>query len=487
MTAPTTLDRVASRERAETSPPVPSPLASGPHPRTLADHYAAQGRANARRADLIEVVGWVSMAVAAALYLAYGGAERFGSIAQAFTSIGILTGLVATDAVLIMLVLAARVPFIDRTLGQPRAIALHARMGQWAVIGLGLHAAFLLAGYALSAQVGIIEQFFAFWSVTPDFGWAVLGMVLFLVISVSSIVAARKRLPYEVWHVLHLLSYAAVAASIPHMFSMGGLFAAETPQRWYWIALLCLTGSALLIYRVMLPLVTTFDHQLRVASVTRIAEDAFSIEITGRRLTDLGARAGQYFHWRFLTRDLWWHQHPFSVSAAPNGDRLRITVRVLGKGTARLLGVRPGTRVMVEGPYGTFSDAARTRDAVVLAGAGVGIAPIRALLEETAVIPGRAAVILRASEPGGLYLVDEITRLCRERGVALALLTGPRAGDGRWTPAAHPHLRLTDIAPFLTDADVFVCGPDGFTEAVVAEARALGVPSTQIHDERFTW
>ena len=289
------------------------------------------------------------------------------------------------------------------------------------------------------------------------------------------------------WHTLHLLSYIAVAASIPHMFSLGGLFHDSTPQRWYWIGLLSVTGAALLVYRVLMPLVATLDHRLRVANVTWVSGDTVNIEITGRRLSDLDAIAGQYFHWRFLAPGLWWHQHPFSLSAAPTDTGLRITVRVLGKGTARLVRVRPGTRVAIQGPYGVFTDAARTRESLVLVGAGVGIAPIRAILEGTHVTPGRAAVVLRASEPNGLYLIDEITALCRDRGAALVLLTGPRAGDGHWTPAANPTLRLTDIAPYLAEADVFVCGPDGFTEAVVAEARALGVPQEQIQDERFNW
>ncbi len=482
MTATSTRERLATPTPTPTQPPqTPS------RPSTAADRYRRQGRALAWRADAIEIVGWVSMAVAAALYLAYGGANRFGSVGAAFTSIGILSGLVATDAVLLMLVLAARVPFIDRTLGHPRALALHARMGQWAVIGLGLHAAFLITGYALTARTGVIDQFLAFWDVTPDFGWAVLGMVLFLIISGTSIVAARAKLPYEVWHALHLVSYVAVAASIPHMFSLGGLFADNTFQRWYWIGLLSATAAALLVYRFLMPVLTTLDHQLRVASVSWISPDTVNIELTGRRLADLGAQAGQYFHWRFLAPGLWWHQHPFSLSAAPTANSLRITVRVLGKGTAQLVGVRPGTWVAVEGPYGIFSDAARTREAVVLVGAGVGIAPIRAILEGTHVTPGRAAVVLRASDADGLYLVDEVTRLCRERGVALALLTGPRAGDGRWVPASNPGLELTHIAPYLAEADVFVCGPDPFTEAVVAETRAHGVPESQIHDERFSW
>ena len=40
--------------------------------------------------------------------------------------------------------------------------------------------------------------------------------------------------------------------------------------------------------------------------------------------------SGQSLHWRFLARGHWWETHPFSLSAAPDGRRLRITVKELG-------------------------------------------------------------------------------------------------------------------------------------------------------------
>lgn len=451
----------------------------------VASRYARQGRRRAWRADLLYAGGWASVASAIALYLADGGLRSISTVADLFVAIGICTGLAATDATLLMLLLAARVPAIDKVIGQVKATQIHAKLGQWVVIGLVMHAAFLLTGYALSEGVSLVAMFGELWGSTMDFGWAVLALGLFLLVSVTSIATARRKLPYEAWHAIHLTTYVAVIASIPHQFSMGGLLEAG-PQRWYWMAILALTGIALLTYRLLLPLLSSLDHRLRVSQVTPIAPDTVSIELSGRKLDELETAAGQYFHWRFLAPGLWWQQHPFSVSAQPGKNSLRITVRALGKGTAALQRVRPGTRVAIEGPYGIFSDAARTADSVVLIGAGVGIAPIRAVLEETTVVPGRATVILRASSPDQLYLVDEIAHLCRDRGAALVTLTGHRAHDS-WVPQRYAGTTLRDWVPFVAEADVFVCGPDGFTAAVVADARAAGTPAKQIHDERFNW
>lgn len=435
---------------------------------------------------MLDVVTWVSLAVSAAFFLADGGAYRFGTLDGVLTSFGIVGGLLATTAACLMLALSARVPLLDRTLGQPEALQLHHLLGPWVTGGLALHAVSLTAGYALRSQLDWVAQFQDFWASTSDFGWAVLGFLLLVVVTCTSILGARRRLPYEAWHLTHALAYVAVAVALPHQLSMGSLFFDPTPSRWYWIAMFSITGVLLLVYRVAVPTWASLRHRLIVHRVDPAGPGTVSITLTGRDLAALGARAGQYFHWRILARGLWWHQHPFSLSAKPTADTLRITVRDLGRGSAALQHVRPGTRVAIEGPYGLFSEDSRTKLPLVLVGAGIGITPIRALVEDAYLKPGRAAVILRADVPEELYLLDEITEVCQRRGVELTVLVGPPL-PGRWVCPARAELSLTDLVPYVTQADVFVCGPPGFTRAFLAEARALGVPADQLHHERFSW
>nr|NLI50896.1 oxidoreductase [Propionibacterium sp.] len=438
--------------------------------------------------DGLQVLAWVSIAVPVAVWLAGGGLAGVATVAGALTAAGIVTGLVATASVVLMLWLSARVPVIDRAIGQDRAIALHARLGQVTFGGLVAHGLFLVAGYALADGRGPVAEFLDLWGV-GDFTLAVAAIGLLAAVSASSVVAARRKLPFEAWHAIHLLSYAAVLASLPHQFSMGGLFASGVAH-WCWVAVWLATFGVLLAFRIFTPLFASIEHRLVVSSVVRTG-DVATITMTGRRLDRLGAAAGQYFHWRFLARGLWWHQHPFSLSAAPRGDTLRISVRNLGAGSAALLDVAPGTPVAFEGPYGIFSDAARTADDVVLVGIGIGIAPVRAVLEGTDFAPGRATVILRASHPEELYLRDEIEDLCCAKGARLYTLIGHRGHDaaGRpvWGPEQDAHVRLADLCPRVADADVYVCGPAAAAGLVVADARAAGTPVDRIHFERFDW
>src|SRR4029453_4682766 len=312
------------------------------------------------RVDLLEAAAVATVAIAVAVFLADGGAAGITEPSGALTALGIVTGLIATGLVLVMLVLAARVPLIERAVGQDAAMSLHRRLGKPVLYLLLAHRVLLLGGYALADGSGLVGEVVSLWN-TPDIPLAVLGLCLFVAVVVTSLVAVRRRFRYEFWHAIPLLVYAAVLAALPHQFSLGGLFAEGTWQRWYWLLLTIAAFAAIVVYRFGMPLYRTLRHRLVVEAVEPVgpvADGVVSIRLRGDDLDRLGATGGQFFVWRFLARGQWWQAHPYSLSAAPRGGPLRITLRALGSGSASLAGIRPGTRVAIEGPYGIFSEAA---------------------------------------------------------------------------------------------------------------------------------
>ena len=152
------------------------------------------------------------------------------------------------------------------------------------------------------------------------------------------------------------------------------------------------------------------------SAVVRESSDVVSVYLTGRRLVRLPVRAGQFLNVRFLDSPGWTRANPFSLSAAPDGRSLRITAKALGEGSARLAHLQPGTRVLFEGPYGRLSSRARTRRKMLLAGAGVGITPLRGLAEGLEYAPGEAILLHRyTDEPLFVGEFDSIAqrRACR--------------------------------------------------------------------------
>ena len=454
----------------------------------LARTLRQRGRGRLLREDFLTVLAWASGAAAVALYLADGGAGQFANVTSGITALGIIAGLIGTDLVLVMLLLAARIPFIDSAIGHDRAMEVHGKLGKPALYLILAHMVFLLIGYGLTDRLNPIAEGISMWNNLPDLWLAFISTALFILVVVTSLVAVRKKFPYEFWYVVHLLTYAAVLTALPHQFSEGQLFAPGQWQRWYWIAFYVLVLLALLRYRVWAPIALTFRHQLSVTRVVAAGDGAVSIELTGVRLEELTGSGGRFFIWRFLAPGLWWHHHPFSLSADPAAGRLRITVRNLGRGSAALMSVRPGTKVALSGPYGLFGHAARTRPGVVLVGSGIGITPLRAILERAEFEPGAATVILRASTPETLYLRDEIAELCHERGATMYELVGHRARHGNaWLPRHQTGLRLSDYVPNLKASDVYVCGPKKWSDSVLEDAKSAGLADEQLHHERFDW
>jgi predicted ferric reductase len=439
--------------------------------------------------DLLVTLLWGSGAAAVALYLAYGGMNSWNSFGGVVTGLGIIAGLIGSDFVLVMLVLAARVPVIDRTIGHDRAVATHRRLGKPALYLLLAHGALLLIGYGASTGINPIAEIGPMLAL-PDMPLAFIGTALFIVIVVTSLVAVRRRFSYEGWHLVHLLSYLAVIFALPHQFSDSGMLAVGTLQRVYWVALYVLAAGAIVFFRFLKPIIATFRHGLTVSGTTVEAPGVVSIHLRGRRLRELRSQGGQFLIWRFWTGKTWWHSHPISLSAMPSDTTARITVRGLGNGSTRIGRIPVGTPVSIEGPYGIFSDVARTSPRLAIIAAGIGVTPVRALLENARIAPGEATVLLRASDQDETYLWDELGEIAAAKGAMLYTSVGHRARRGPTWLADHDVRRgvtLRSIFPHLANSDLYLCGPSSWLDAVEADARALGIPEHQIHAERFDW
>ena len=396
------------------------------------------------------------------------GVRDIHDAASLLTGLGRLTGLLGAYLALVQLLLLARIPGLELD----RLVRLH-RWNGFACLALVLaHAVLITAGYTLGDGISLPAEVERLLTGYPGVITAVAGLVALIAVTVTSVAIVRRGLRYETWYFAHLYAYLGVALAFSHQLATGSDFVGDPLARGYWYALYAVTVGSLVVFRVGLPLVRSTWHRLRVVRVIDEGPGVVSLEIGGVRLDRLKARTGQFFTWRFLTRDRWWEAHPFSLSAAPDGRRLRITVKGLGDHTRSLRDIRAGTRVIVEGPFGGFTTTGRR---VALIAGGVGITPIRALLED---MPGDIAVVYRATREEDVILRAELDELARRRGADLHYVVGA---------APLSPERLLELVPDLPDRDVFVCGPPAMTEAMRESLGRTGVPRRQVSVERFAF
>lgn len=394
---------------------------------------------------------------------------------------GRITGLLGGYVIALVVLLMARVPALERRVGSDRVTRWHAMSGRYAISLIVTHVVLTVWGYAVQARTGLVEQTVTVVVDFPEMIKAAIGTGLLLLIGFVSAGAVRRRMSYETWYYLHLLTYAAVYLTFWHQLATGSEFVANPTVRTVWYVLYGTVGALLLWYRVLAPVRLNLWHRMRVESTVDEAPGVVSVLITGRRLHRLGAEAGQFFRWRFLTKGLRWSANPYSLSAAPRPTLMRITVKAVGKHSTALSRLEPGTRIWAEGPYGAMTAGRRSRNKVLLIAGGAGITPLRALFETLPGGPGDLTLLYRASKKQDLALWSELQQIAQRRDAQLMYaVNGP---DG-----ARPEItseRLREVLPDIDEHDVYLCGPPGLAEESYQALREAGVPSRRIHHESF--
>lgn len=419
---------------------------------------------------------WAGAAAVIALWWADTGSVV--GAAGWLTGAGRIAGLLCGYACAVLVGLMARVPLLERRIGSDRVARWHAMAGRYTVCLLLAHIVLILLGYAAQDRASIVHETVTVVLDYPDMLKGTLGALILFAVGITSARAARRRLSYEFWYYVHLLTYLAVFLAFFHQLSLGNEFNGHAGATAAWYALYLGVAVLVLWYRILAPVRLNLRHRLRVESVHRESPGVYSVVVRGRRVDEMGAEAGQFFRWRFLGEGMGWTSTPYSLSAAPRRDLLRITVKALGDHSAAVALLRPGTRVWAEGPYGSLTADRRTSHKSLLIAGGVGITPLRALFET---LPGDVTLLYRARTAEDLALGGELEAIAQWRGArVLYALNGPQGQRPMLTPAA-----LRETVPDLSGHDVYICGPHAFAQDLYGALRAAGVPDRRIHHESF--
>lgn len=395
------------------------------------------------------------------------------------TAVGRVSAVAGTYGMLWMIVLVSRVPPVERALGHDRLVAVHKKVAPWTIWLILVHVVSSVLAWALPEGSSWPATL---WSMTLTEPWilaADVAVLLLVAAGVTSYRRARRRLRREVWWTVHLYTYLAVAMAFAHQITAGGPFLSGW-ARWVWIGLYVVVAALVLGYRVVLPLVRSLRHDLHVERVVSEADGVVSVWIGGKNLSRLRVRPGQFANWRFMSPGLAYEAHPYSFSAPAREDLMRITVKNLGDASALTATLTRGTRVLMEGPYGTMTaENLGSTGHTVLVAAGVGMAPARALAEDLSNHGGRVDLLVRVPVSSELPLDAELRLLEQRPGVAVHRLIGHR--DRHPMDAS----QLLSLVPDLRQADLYVCGPESFNELVLASARAAGLDEKRLHHEEL--
>jgi len=427
----------------------------------------------------------VNLVVISAMWVRHGALDVWGTSFGKLQGLGQITALWGSFFVLGELVLIARVPWIERRYGMDRLLRWHRVTGFVSVVLLSAHVLFTTLGYAIPRQVGAVDQFGNFILYWPNMLTATVGFALIMAVAVTSIRAARRSLSYETWHFIHMYAYLGVALAFAHQLTGGSDFATDRLAVAYWVLLNLATVAALIGFRWVTPIWRALYHRLRIAAIGTEGPGVVSIRVEGRHLDRLTAASGQFFIIRVLRRDRWWKAHPLSLSAAPNGRSLRFTVKALGDDSTWMQQIPIGTRIMAEGPYGSFHADDDPVEKVLLIGGGIGITPLRAIFESIERAPGQVTLLYRAHSHSDAILLDELQEIADRRGFRLHVSQSIDRRRQNASPFSASALRHT--VPDIADRSIYICGPPELISAACNGARRAGAHPKNLHYERFDY
>jgi predicted ferric reductase len=441
------------------------------------------------RADEVKRVGlWLLLAVNAVVigiiwftrssyYIQSPGG---GNILVAF---GRLTGLISQYALLIQLVLIGRIRPIEQLFGFDKLNRFHRFIGYCVALPLLVHPAFLVYGYAMMNGVSVVSQLGDFLANWEHVFLAFVSFALIVFVVFASIAIVRKKVRYETWYGTHLLAYVAIVLAFLHQIESGDVHTAWPLT--YWLALNFTGVGLVLLYRFLRPLYLFARHQFTVESVEQETEGVYSLTLSGRRLDAFHFEAGQYANILILRRGML-QFHPFSFSAAQDGKRVRFTIKALGDYTKKIGAIPPGTKVIVDGPLGRFVKSTALREKYLFIAGGIGITPIRAMLEELGQEKKDVVVLYANRTERDIALRAELdaiaTTVPSVRVVHVVSEPTPGLETGRIDRD-----KIVRLVPDFFDREVYVCGPPPMMNALISGFKTIGFTERHLHYEKFAF
>ena len=394
----------------------------------------------------------------------------------AFLALGALSGIILQLALLLTVFFSSRWKYIEKVLGLDHMLVYHRIAGETAGIALILHIVF---------SVLTTKETESWWntvkiltSTTPYMAMATVGTIFLFVILISSLKWVRRKLTYETWYFLHLLVYASLILSFYHEIKLGIDFSFDAVARNTWIALNVSVFGFAIISRYS-NAIKNIVRPLKVSEVNIISKSILEVKID---LKGLKKGAGQFMILRFLTKDLWWQPHPFSISAIEENS-ISFTIKNLGEGTNALGVLKPGVRVIAEGPYGRINRELLGNKKILLIAGGVGVSPIRSLLDSLNT-NNQPILLYRASERESAPHLEELIEKATARHGRVIPLLGNRDS---FTVDPFSSRGLQALVPDLEEREVVLCGPEFMIDKAIVSLLRSGVELENIHHERLWW
>lgn len=318
---------------------------------------------------------------------------------------------------------------------------------------------------------------------------------IFLLIGVVWMAEYRQKIKisYKHWKIWHgIFATVMIALVSVHIFLAGNYI--DLPwKRALWI-IYSVGFIGILIYtRIIYPL-RLIQKPFIVKETKPEPGDVFTITMEPENHAGFKFSPGQFAWltaWKTPFSDT---EHPFSIaSSAEKVDVVEMSIKGLGEFTTKIRSLKPGERLYVDGPYGSFNlDRYPAAERLVFIPGGIGVTPIMSMLRTMADRGDKRPILLFYCnrEWETVTFKEEIKKLESQLDLKTiyTIEKPPQKWDGESGFLNRDILkRYTPTEWISKGTDVFLCGPTPMMNAVEKELSATGYIDKQIHSERYAF
>lgn len=418
----------------------------------------------------------LNVGVVLALVIQVGGEDGYlGGLALAAG--GLAYSLMATN-----LLLAVRLPFLERLFGPIDWLyGAHRIIGASLVAAIGIHMVLMPIASLVDRGESLLNN------PSPAVPLGVLGMLITLG---SVAMAMNPKIAYHRWQPFHMAVAAGFLLLTAH-FIVGGAL---------WTSLASVSGALLFTFMVVGFTSITLRVIGRIRGglpyrVTSVTPSARGVEVGMEPIGEsLGRHQPGQFAFLTASPEGQTETHPFSLTSRSGDTEVTMLIRPAGDWTELLqTGLAVGDEVALSKPFGGFTpqsgDVAEAPQVWVAAGAG--ITPFLSVLRTAEATQRKATegrsgggssveMVYIAKDPDDAPRWEEVTEL--ERRLPWLTVHGWHTGEvGRPTPELIR--QVIDEAP--SESEWYLCGPRPVSAVFAKEIRST--TGASIHQESYQW
>ncbi len=398
----------------------------------------------------------------------------------------------ALTALLLQYALSGRLQSVTQYAGIDNGMRIHRRAGELIALFFFLHPFLIVLPRVFIAPQLVVDDLWLMLtsaeSQTGVYAWAMMGIWVLVAMF-------RDRLPisYEAWRVSHGLGLVAVAILATwHAVTVGrhGVY-----QPWFdvmWVAM-CTVAVATVVYTYFVRPVLQKRKPFRIVGLQKEGASDWGLTIEKDGEFDFDFDGGQFVWINTSGNPYNRKEHPFSIASSPASlPEVSFLIREAGDYTSNLDQLKPGQRVYVDGPHGTFTLTGRKAAGVALIAGGCGIAAALGILRQTRDLgDSRPVRLVYGNRVAQQFVFQDEIEMIGERLTdfeQVLVLEEPVEGS----TAYHGQIDSTILEKTFDSDDrsrwiYYVCGSEGMVKAVVKTLRQIGIPGKQILYEQLAF